>query len=89
MDMTPIGLVDSARTEPLDDDWDSVAAAISLDPQQFTAEAVWGLQDFSHIEVVYVFDRVALQVDAMPTSQPILARLGFVELATTTPYRCR
>jgi ribosomal protein S18 acetylase RimI-like enzyme len=28
-----------------------------------------------------------LQVDAMPTSRPILARLGFVELATTTPYR--
>lgn len=28
-----------------------------------------------------------LQVDAMPASRPILARLGFVELATTTPYR--
>lgn len=28
-----------------------------------------------------------LQVDAMPTSRPILARLGFVELAITTPYR--
>lgn len=59
MDVTPIGLVNSARTEPLDDDWDAVAAKISLDPQQFTAEAVLGLQDFSHIEVVYLFDRVA------------------------------
>ena len=28
-----------------------------------------------------------LQVDAMPASRPILARLGFVEVATTTPYR--
>lgn len=28
-----------------------------------------------------------LQVDAMPTSRPILAQLGFVELAITTPYR--
>lgn len=27
-----------------------------------------------------------LQVDAMPTSRPILQRLGFVELATTTPF---
>jgi GNAT superfamily N-acetyltransferase len=27
-----------------------------------------------------------LQVDAMPTSEPILRRLGFVELATTTPF---
>jgi len=55
----PVGLVNSARTEPLDDDWDAVAAKISLDPQQFTAEAVLGLRDFSHIEVVYLFDRVA------------------------------
>lgn len=29
-----------------------------------------------------------LQVDAMPTSGPILRRLGFVELATTTPFTC-
>lgn len=27
-----------------------------------------------------------LQVDAMPDSQPILGRLGFVRLTTTTPY---
>jgi GNAT superfamily N-acetyltransferase len=27
-----------------------------------------------------------LQVDALPTSRPILQQLGFVELATTTPY---
>jgi GNAT superfamily N-acetyltransferase len=27
-----------------------------------------------------------LQVDALPPSRPILERLGFVELATTTPY---
>ncbi len=27
-----------------------------------------------------------LQVDALPPSRPILARLGFVELGTTTPW---
>ncbi len=27
-----------------------------------------------------------LQVDALPTSEPILTRLGFVRLATTTPF---
>ena len=27
-----------------------------------------------------------LQVDALPDSRPILKRLGFVELATTTPF---
>ena len=30
-----------------------------------------------------------LQVDAAPTSRPILERLGFVELAKTVPYRGR
>jgi GNAT superfamily N-acetyltransferase len=30
-----------------------------------------------------------LQVDALPTSRPTLERLGFVRLATTTPYRYR
>lgn len=38
-----MGSVSSPRTEPLDDDWDAVAATLSLDPQQCTAEAVWGL----------------------------------------------
>jgi ribosomal protein S18 acetylase RimI-like enzyme len=30
-----------------------------------------------------------LQVDALPDSRPILERLGFVRLTTTTPYICR
>jgi ribosomal protein S18 acetylase RimI-like enzyme len=30
-----------------------------------------------------------LLVDALPASRPILKRLGFVELATTTPFECR
>ena len=56
--MTPIGWVSSPRTEPLDDDWGDVTCTISLDAQQFTDEALRGLQDFSHLEVVYLFDRV-------------------------------
>jgi GNAT superfamily N-acetyltransferase len=30
-----------------------------------------------------------LQVDASPDSSPILRRLGFTQLATTTPYQYR
>ena len=56
--MTPIGTVTSARDQPLDDDWDGVPASITLDAGQFTAEALSGLDEFSHVEVVYVFDRV-------------------------------
>jgi tRNA (adenine37-N6)-methyltransferase len=58
MDVEPIGWVQSSRTDAIDDDWDAVTAAISLDPAQFTSGAVAGLNEFSHIEVVFVFDQV-------------------------------
>ena len=58
MEMTPIGHVSSPRTEPLDDDWDTVTATVTLDGGQFTPDALDGLAEFSHVEVVYVFDRV-------------------------------
>ena len=58
VDMTPIGRVSSPRTEPLDDDWDAVPATITLDADRFTPDALAGLEEFSHVEVVFVFDRV-------------------------------
>lgn len=58
MDVEPIGRVHSARTEALDDDWDAVPAAIELDPARFGPQALAGLEEFSHVEVVFVFDRV-------------------------------
>jgi tRNA (adenine37-N6)-methyltransferase len=54
----PIGRVSSPRTVPLDDDWDAITATITLDADRFTPEALSGLEAFSHVEVVYVFDRV-------------------------------
>jgi len=56
--MRPIAIVRSARSEPIDDHWDQVEARIELDPKLFGAAAAAGLSDFSHIEVVYHFDRV-------------------------------
>lgn len=53
-----IGHVRSSRRELLDDDWDSVAAAIELTPD-FAPEALAGLEEFSHAEVIFHFDRVA------------------------------
>jgi tRNA (adenine37-N6)-methyltransferase len=54
----PIGYVSSPRDVPLDDDWDTIVATIALAPDRFTPEALRGLDAFSHVEVVYVFDRV-------------------------------
>jgi tRNA-Thr(GGU) m(6)t(6)A37 methyltransferase TsaA len=53
----PVATVVGGRTEPFDDDWDAVEAIIRLD-ERFDAEALDGLEEFSHLEVVYVFDRV-------------------------------
>ncbi|HEY1632650.1 MAG TPA: SAM-dependent methyltransferase [Rhizomicrobium sp.] len=56
--LKPIGRVASARDAVLDDDWDAVPTRIELDPAQFTADATASLGDFSHIEVIFYFDRV-------------------------------
>ncbi|MCC3271796.1 SAM-dependent methyltransferase [Arthrobacter zhangbolii] len=56
--MEAIGAVSSSRSEVLDDDWDSENAVISLDPARFTKEALWGLAEFSHAEILFVFDQV-------------------------------
>ena len=54
----PIGTVRSSRDAAIDDDWDAVTAIIELDPERLEADATLGLDGFSHIEVVFVFDRV-------------------------------
>ena len=58
MEVRPIGWVSSSRTEPIDDDWDSITSTITLDGEQFTPDALKGLDQFSHAEVIYIFDRV-------------------------------
>jgi tRNA-Thr(GGU) m(6)t(6)A37 methyltransferase TsaA len=54
----PIGHVRGGRDEAIDDDWGQSRARIELDPQRFRPEALAGLADFSHLEVIFVFDRV-------------------------------
>jgi tRNA-Thr(GGU) m(6)t(6)A37 methyltransferase TsaA len=56
--LKPIGAVRGGRSEPIDDAWDAVEARIDLDPAQFGADATASLSDFSHIEVLFHFDRV-------------------------------
>lgn len=58
IELVPIGRVHSTRSGAQDDDWDAVAASIRLDPDRFSTESLLGLEQFSHVEVVFVFDRV-------------------------------
>ena len=57
--VTPIGHVVGGRTEVEDDDWGPVEATIELDPSVLEPTATAALDAFSHIDVVYVFHRVA------------------------------
>jgi tRNA (adenine37-N6)-methyltransferase len=56
--LDPIGVVAGGRTEPIDDDWGSVDSVIRLDGSRFGPDAVAGLDEFSHIVVVFVFHLV-------------------------------
>ena len=52
-----IGTVTSSRSEAIDDDWGDVTATITLH-SPLDERSVAGLADFSHVEVVFLFDRV-------------------------------
>ncbi|MFW2349411.1 SAM-dependent methyltransferase [Qipengyuania sp.] len=56
--VTPIGHVRGSRAEAIDDDWGKERAVIQLDESRFGPEALAGLADFSHAEVVFLFDKV-------------------------------
>jgi tRNA (adenine37-N6)-methyltransferase len=56
--LEPVGVVVGGRDEVRDDGWDAERAVIRLDAARFGPAAVAGLDDFSHLEVVYVLHRV-------------------------------
>jgi tRNA (Thr-GGU) A37 N-methylase len=54
----PIGHVRGGREAVEDDAWGGVVSHIELDTGVVEPSATLGLDGFSHVEVVYVFDRV-------------------------------
>ena len=57
-EIVPVGYVRGGRDQPIDDDWGTSRAVIALDPARFTPDALASLADFSHLEVIFLFDRV-------------------------------
>lgn len=56
--LTPIGIVHSSRNKAEDDNWDVEQVYIELDASQFSPEALMGLDDFSHAEILFHMDQV-------------------------------
>lgn len=54
----PIGHVRGGRVEVEDDAWGGVTARIELDTDWVGADSLVGLDTFSHVEVLFLFDRV-------------------------------
>ncbi len=55
--LTPVATVKSARTIPTDDFWEAVIAEIEL-ADHIPTEAFESISDFSHLEIIYYFDKV-------------------------------
>ena len=53
----PIGFVRNARREVEDDDWGGLVSEIVIE-EPLGAEALQGIEDFSHAEVIFYFDQV-------------------------------
>lgn len=56
--LSPVGHVRGGRADAIDDDWGASRATIALDADKFAPAALAGLADFSHAEVIFLFDKV-------------------------------
>ncbi len=68
LEITPIGVVLGGRTEPTDDYWGGVAI-IRLNPE-FPPEVVQGLEEFSHLLVVWHFHQASPDDVALHARSP-------------------
>lgn len=56
-EIEPVAYIQTSRTQAVDDFWGKTRSVIRL-VDDFEAEALQGLMEFSHVEVLFVFDRV-------------------------------
>lgn len=90
--VTPVGVVRSTRNAVADDAWDRERASIDLDPDRFGPEALLGLDGFSHVEVLFLMDRVSperIEHGARhPRNEPRWPRVGiFAQRGKNRPNR--
>lgn len=54
--LTPVAYVSNTRQQAIDDNWGGIVSEIRL-TDDFTEEALRGIEDYSHLEVVFYFDK--------------------------------
>ncbi len=76
--LQPIAIVKNSRKEPIDDHWETVVAEIEL-AEHIPTEAFESISDFSHLEVIYYFDKVNSEdivFSGRPRGNPKYPRVG-------------
>ena len=89
--LIPVAHVRTGRPTPTDDRWGDVLAVLELAPH-LPAESLDGLEAFSHVEVLFVFDRVGSdQIETgtrHPRGNPAWPKVGiFAQRAKDRPNR--
>jgi len=87
-----IGYVSSPRVGRKDDEWGEVESTIRLDADRFDAEALAGLEAFSHVEIIFLFDQfdeAKVSVGSRhPRGNEVWPRVGiFAQRASSRPNR--
>ncbi len=78
--LTPIGYVESPRTEIEDDNWGEVVSQIVL-TNDYDTESLQGIEEFSHAEIIFHFDRY-------PRGQQVWGKVGiFAQRGKNRPNR--
>jgi tRNA-Thr(GGU) m(6)t(6)A37 methyltransferase TsaA len=74
--------VHAARTDAIDDDWGDTEATLALDPTYLDPTAVRGLEQFSHIEVIYhlhqVLPEAVVRGARRPRDNPAWPKVGIL-----------
>lgn len=87
----PVAVVRSPRTGLEDDNWGKVVSTIELS-EAFDPAAFDGIEDFSHLEVLYVFDQLPVETiergSRHPRGNPGWPRVGiFAQRGAPRPNR--
>ena len=90
-ELEPIATVRAARQTPEDDHWGGTTQTIEL-AERFGADSLAGLDAFSHVEVIYVFDRVTadqiVTTARHPRNNPAWPKVGiFAQRGKNRPNR--
>ncbi|MGB1247447.1 MAG: SAM-dependent methyltransferase [Chitinophagales bacterium] len=77
--LKPIAFVKNSRTEVIDDNWSTIISEIHL-AEEIMSEAFEGIQDFSHLQIIFYMDRVddkkAIAQCRHPRNNQSLPKLG-------------